>query len=269
MESILKHSLIILTSVILILSCSSGKKENIRGRHPDNSPEIGKTEVLGGETIAIRGYTGDHEFNTKMKLIDLEIMDCYKQFVPGGTAQEAVLNLKVEIDNYGSVQFLDYNVKTKTEKKIANCVLGDIETLTFRPGSAREVDYRLVYKPIKSEKKKLSQINNKRSRMIKALPDMAIFKKCYEAALERNPHTGGNFTISFVITEAGKAIDATIVESSFQNTDVPLCVVKKLLKTYFPESDVEDKVQIKFKYGTVAPPTQSIRERKKTMDIDL
>jgi len=267
----LKHFLIILFLIPLsaAFSCSSGKKETIRSRHPDNTPEIGSTEVLGGDTVAIRGYTGDHEFNTKMKLIDLEIIDCYKQFVPGGNAQEVILNLKIEIDNYGSIQFLDYNVKSDLEKKVANCVLGDVESLTFRPGNMREVDYRLVYKPVKSKKKVISRTSSKRSRMIKALPDMSIFKKCYEAALERNPHSGGSFTISFKITEKGKAVDATIVESSFQNTDVPLCVVKRLLKTYFPESDVEDKVQIKFKYGTTAPATQSIRDRKKTMDIDL
>jgi hypothetical protein len=105
--------------------------------------------------------------------------------------------------------------------------------------------------------------------MIKALPDMGIFKKCYEAALERNPGSGGDFTISFKITENGRAVDATIVESSFRNTDVPLCVVKKLMETYFPEGDVEDRVQIKFKYGTAPPPVKSVRERKKTMDIDL
>lgn len=265
----MKQFFAILVLMLIIFSCSSGKKERIRSRHPGKSPEIGTTEVLGGETIAIRGYTGDHEFNSKMKLIDLEVIDCYKQFVPGGSAQEAVLNLNVEIDNYGSVQFLDYKVKTKLEKKVAKCVLGDIEALTFRPGNEREVNYRLVYKPVKSKKKKISQINDRRSRMIRAIPDMEIFKKCYEAALERNPNSGGNFVISFVITEDGKAKNATIAESSFQNTDVPLCVVKKLLKTYFPEGDVEDEVRIKFKYGTAPQPVKSVRERKKTLDIDL
>jgi hypothetical protein len=105
--------------------------------------------------------------------------------------------------------------------------------------------------------------------MIAALPDMAVFKKCYEAALSRNPHVGGDFTISFEITEKGEAKEAMIVTNSFRNTDVPLCVIKRLLKTYFPESDVTDKVSIKFKYGTTPPPNSSIGERKKTLDIDL
>ena len=267
----MKHflNILLLSALLSAFSCSGGKKDNMRGKHPDNTPEIGTTEILGGETIAVRGYTGDHEFNTKMKLLDLEIMDCYKQFISGNAAQEAILNLSIEIDGDGSVRFMDYKIKTKTEKKIAQCILEDIEELAFRPGTEREVNYRLVYKPIKSKKKKLSNINNKRSRMISALPNMAIFKKCYEAALERNPHTGGNFTISFEITEDGKAKNAMIVTSSFRNTDVPLCVVKRLLKTYFPESEVTDKVQIKFKYGTTPPPNSSIGERKKTMDIDL
>ena len=267
----MKHFLNILFLSVLLsaFSCSGGKKDNMRSRHPDNTPEIGTTEILGGETVAVRGYTGDHEFNTKMKLLDLEIMDCYQQFVFGGTAQEAVLNLSVEINGYGAVNFLDYKTKTDTEKKIAKCILRDIEELVFRPGSEREINYRLVYKPIKSKKKKLSNISDKRSRMISALPDMAVFKKCYEAALSRNPHIGGDFTISFEITEKGKAQNALIVANSFQNADVPLCVIKRLLKTYFPESDVTDKVQIKFKYGTAPPPNSSIGERKKTMDIDL
>jgi len=267
----LKHflNIVIFTLVLTLISCSGGKKDNMSSRHPDNSPEIGTTEILGGETIAVRGYTGDHEFNTKMKLLDLEIMDCYKQFVSGGTAQEAVLNLSIEIDAYGTIQFMDYKIKTKTEKKIVQCILGDIEELVFRPGSEREVNYQLVYKPIKSKKKKLSNISDKRSRMISALPNMAVFKKCYEAALSRNPHIGGDFTISFEITEEGKAKNALIVTSSFRNSDVPLCVIKRLLKTYFPESDVTDKVQIKFKYGTTPPLNSSIGERKKTMDIDL
>jgi hypothetical protein len=263
------YHILILSVLLSALSCSSGKKDNMRSRHPDNTPEIGTTEILGGETIVVRGYTGDHEFNTKMKLLDLEIMDCYKQFVSGGTAQEAVLNLNVEIDGYGSVKFMDYKTKTKTEKKIAKCILRDIEELVFRPGSEREVNYRLVYKPTKSKKKKISKISDKRSRMIAALPDMAVFKKCYEAALSRNPHVGGDFTISFEITEKGEAKEAMIVTNSFRNTDVPLCVIKRLLKTYFPESDVTDKVSIKFKYGTIPPPNSSIGERKKTLDIDL
>lgn len=261
--------LLLLLILLPTLSCSSGKKDNMKGRHPDNSPEIGTTEILGGETVAVRGYTVDHEFNTKMKLLDIEIMDCYQQFVSGGAAQEVVLNLSVEINGYGAVNFLDYKTKTETEKKIAKCILRDIEELVFRPGSEREVDYRLVYKPVKSKKKKLSNISGKRSRMISALPDMAVFRKCYEAALSRNPHISGDFTISFEITAEGRAQNALIVANSFQNTDVPLCVIKRLLKTHFPESDVTDKVQIKFKYGTAPPPTTSIGERKKIMDIDL
>jgi len=262
-------NIVIFTLVFTLLSCSGGKKDNMRSRHPDNTPEIGTTEILGGETVAVRGYTGDHEFNTKMKLLDIEIMDCYQQNVSGGAAQEAILNLSVEINGYGAVNFMDYKIKTPIEKKIAQCILRDIEELVFRPGAEREVNYQLVYKPIKSKKKKVANITGKRSRMIGALPDMAVFKKCYEAALSRNPHIGGDFTISFEITEKGEAKNALIVTSSFQNADVPLCVIKRLLKTYFPESDVTDKVQIKFKYGTVAPPNSSIGERKKTMDIDL
>jgi len=260
---------VVMLTLIFSLSCSSGKKDNMKSRHPDKSPEIGTTEILGGETIAIRGYTGDHELNSKMKQLDLEVIDCYKQFASGGSPEEIVLNLSVEIDNYGSVQFLDYRNKKKVAKKIAKCILGDIEELVFRPGNERTSNYRLVFKPVRSDKKKKSRLNSKRSRMIQALPDMATYKKCYMEALKRNPNSGGNFTISFTISQKGKAGNATILANSFRNSDVALCVVKRILKTYFPESDVKDKVQIKFKYGTAAPATKSIRDRKKSMDIDL
>ena len=265
-------SLIFIVFVVFIatLSCSSGPSVRKRNKESSkNSSEIGSTEILGGETVAIRGHTGDHEFNKKMKLLDLEVIDCYKQFVEGNEAKEAILNIYVDIDYEGYVEFVDYKIKTKFEKKIATCVLGDIETLSFRPGQERKVKYKLVYTPSKRKKKKLSEIDDKRSRMIMALPDMAIFKKCYEAALEKNPHSGGNFTLSFMITRKGTAVDAKIINNSFRNPDVPLCIIKRLLKTYFPEGDVDDKVKIKFKYGTVAPATTTIRERKKTMDIDL
>lgn len=244
-----------------IFSCASSEAKAEKTK-AESDPEIGEAAMKGGERVAIRGYSQDKEMSKKMKQLDLEIIDCYKQFTPVGNASDMTIKYNIIIDESGFIEKASYKRGDSSFNKIAECIAKDMKELPFRPGELRELDYTLVFKPLKQ--KKQVDPNDKRSKMILSLSDMKKFRVCYEEAAAKIPGISGNFTIKFIITEEGKAEDMKIKGNTFPDTKVPLCVVKKLSETIFPESESEDVVEVNFKYVSANPP-----KARKSMDIDM
>lgn len=246
----------------LFFSCASSemKAEKIKA---ESDPEIGEASMSGGERVAIKGYSGDSEMNKKMKLMDLEVIDCYKQYTAiGKNADELNINFTVIVDETGFIEKVSFKGNGSYSNKIAACVANDMQELSFRPGDVREINYKLVFKPIKQKKKENS--NNPRSKMILSLSEMKKFRVCYEEQIANTPGVGGNFTIKFIVTEDGRAEDIKISGNSFSDAKVPLCVVKKLSDTIFPEGESEDRVEVNFKFVSSSPVKQ-----RRSMDIDM
>lgn len=246
---------------VIISSCASGElKES--GRKEATDPEIGKAEMKGGGKVTISGYSKDPEMNKKMKVLDLEIADCYKQFTPIGKASEMVIKFNIIIDESGFIESANFKNEGTDHNNVAKCIANDMKELSFRPGELRELEYRFVFKPLKEKKKALP--DDKRSRMIMSLSEMKKFKVCYEEQIAKTPGIGGNFTIKFILTEEGRADDIKISSNTFNDPTVPLCVVKKLAETIFPEGDSEDYVEVNFKFVSSSP-----SRMRKSMDIDM
>lgn len=229
----------------------------------ESSPEIGIASMTGGERVAVRGYSKDSEMNKKMQLLDLEIVDCYKQFIPIGKAiSETTISLEVSIDISGFLEKIKINGNSPVADKIGECISKDLETLSFRPGEEREVSYRLVFKPL--AKSKSVKNDDPRSRMIMSLADMKKFRNCYDEEIASTPGIGGSFSLNFKVDEDGNVSDIKITSNTFSNNSVPLCVVKKLADTMFPEGESVDTVEVNFKFESNAP----VKVRK-SMDIDM
>ncbi len=244
-----------------IFSCASSEAKAEKAKS-ESDPEIGEASMKGGERVAIRGYTADKEMNKKMKQLDLEIIDCYKQFTPIGNVSDMTIKYNIIIDESGFIEKASYKRGASSFNKIAECIAKDMKELPFRPGELRELDYTLVFKPLKQKK----QVNpdDKRSKMILSLSEMKKFRTCYEEAAAKVPGISGNFTIKFIVTEEGKAEDMKITGNTFPDAKVPLCVVKKLSETFFPEGESDDFVEVTFKYVSANPP-----KMRKSMDIDM
>jgi len=253
--------LLILLFLFGLLSCSTSPSLG-RTAEKELNPEIGVATMTGGNRVAVRGYSKDSELNKKMQLLDLEIIDCYKQFVPVGKVSENTISFDLRIDISGFVEKVRINGNSPVSQKVGNCIAKDIDSLSFRPGEEREIDYRLVFKPLETSKK--VKTDDPRSKMIMSLSDMKKFKKCYEDEIAATPGIGGDFSISFKVDEEGKVKNIKITSNTFSNTRVPLCVVKKLSDTVFPESDNEDTVEVNFIFKSDAP----VKTRK-SMDINM
>jgi len=261
---IVKNSIFSVFLIIMVFSfsCASGSTGRGSSGKKENSPEIIETTVKGGEKVAIRGYSKDTELNSKMKLLDLEIADCYKSYTPIGKAVDTTVLFDVIIDESGLIERADFKKGDPVYEKIAGCIARDMQELTFRPGNLREINYRLVFKPLKTKKKAVG--DDKRSRMILTLSEMKRFKSCYEDQLSKKPGIGGKFKIRFVVTEDGKAKNITIADNTFSEPSVPLCVVRKLSVMIFPEGENEDYVEVNFNFETANP-----IKRTRSMDIDI
>jgi hypothetical protein len=246
---------------LMFSSCASSESKEREKREAAN-PEIGEATVKGGQKVAIMGYSNDPEMNKKMKVLDLEIADCYKQFTPIGKAAEMTINFNIVIDESGFIEKAAFKHADPAYNKIAGCISNDMKELAFRPGELREVSYRLVFKPVK-EKKKIDP-DDKRSKMILSLAEMKRFRVCYEEQIAKTPGIGGNFTIKFILTEDGRAEDIKIAGNTFNDPKVPLCVVKKLSEMAFPEGDAQDYVEVNFKFVSSTP-----SRGRKSMDIDM
>ncbi len=248
-------------ALLLFLSCSSGDMPVSRHEPDRASPEIGVATMSGGETVKIRGYTGDPEVNRQMKLIDLEIIDCYRQNVHNIGIKSFSLNFSFYIDRTGRPTDIYYRVQDRILNDLGECISNDIRTLSFRPGSPREISsYRLNFIPLKERQEEKSP----RTEMIKSLSDMDKFRECYEEELRKSPGIGGKFTLRFMVSEYGDAENIEIIFNTFNAPDVPLCVVKKLAETRFPPGETDDIVEVNFTFTSSAP-----MKRRRTMDIDL
>lgn len=252
---------VIFSFIYAFTACSSSPSSGGLSEK-ESSPEIGVASMTGGERVAVRGYSKDSEMNKKMQMLDLEIIDCYKQFVPIGKVSENTVSFEIVIDMSGFIQKTRINGNSPVSQKIGNCISKDLDTLSFRPGEERDISYRLIFKPL--EKSKSVKNDDPRSKMILSLSDMKKFKKCYEDEIASTPGIGGDFSIRFKVDEEGNVNDIKITSNTFSNNTVPLCVVKKLADTVFPESESEDNVEVNFKFQSNAP----IKKRK-SMDIDM
>jgi len=259
----------------LFLSCSSGDRPVSRQDADRSSPEIGTATMSGGETVNIRGYSSDPEANRQLKLIDLEIIDCYRQHVGRIGVVEVLLDFVFYIDRNGRAADIRYKANPPSAAHLGECVKRDIDTLSFRPGSPREINsYRLVFKPEPKEKRveqttrggevRHSRDEDPRSKMIKSLADMQKFRDCYEEELRRVPGIGGKFTLRFMVSEYGEVENVEITSNTFNEPKVPLCVVKKLVDTRFPRGETDDIVEVNFTFTSSAP-----LKRRRTMDIDM
>jgi len=248
--------------VLIFAACSSSPSSR-KSSEKESSPEIGVATMTGGERVAVRGYSKDPEMNKKMQMLDLEIVDCYKQFTPIGKAvSETTVNFEISIDISGFLEKIKISGNSPVSDKIGECISKDLETLSFRPGEEREVTYRLVFKPL--AKSKSVKKDDPRSKMIMSLADMKKFRTCYDEEIASTPGIGGNFSLNFKVDEDGNVSDIKITSNTFSNNRVPLCVVKKLADTMFPESESEDTVEVNFKFESNAP----VKIRK-SMDIDM
>lgn len=252
---------VIFSFIYAFTACSSSPSSKKTAEN-DGSPEIGVVTMTGGERVAVRGYSKDPELNKKMQMIDLEIVDCYKQFVPVGKISENTISFELTIDISGFIEKIRINGNSPVAQKIGNCISKDLDTLSFRPGEEREISYRMIFKPL--AKNKNVKTDDPRSKMIMSLSDMKKFKKCYEEQIAKTPGIGGDFSVNFKVDEEGAVKDIKITSNTFSNNEVPLCVVKKLADTIFPESESEDTVEVNFKFKSNAP----VKIRK-SMDIDM
>jgi hypothetical protein len=265
----------VIAVLFTILSCSSGDRPVSRHDPDKSSPEIGTATMSGGETVDIRGYTSDSEANRQLKLIDLEIIDCYRQNVGRIGITEILLDYAFYIDRNGKPADIRYKANPENAAILGDCIKRDIHTLSFRPGSPRDItSYRLVFKPEPKIKQNdivsgttdrhYTKKEDPRSKMIKSLSDMDTFRDCYEEEIKRTPGIGGKFTLRFLVSEYGDVENVEIVHSTFNEPKVPLCVVKKLADIRFPRGETDDIVEVNFEFSPSGP-----MKRRRTMDIDM
>ncbi len=263
----------VIVAAILFSSCSSGDIPASRHDPDKSSPEIGTATMSGGETVSIRGYTSDSEANRQLKLIDLEIIDCYRQNAGRIGITEILLEYAFYIDRNGKPADIRYNAKPESAAILGDCIRRDIYTLSFRPGSPRNIaSYRIVFTPQvdrvqrdevrgRVERRSPDQ-ENARSKMIKSLSNMDTFRDCYEEEIKRTPGIGGKFALRFMVSEYGDVENIEIVHNTFNEPKVPLCVVKKLADIRFPRGETDDIVEVNFEFSPSGP-----MKRRRTLDI--
>jgi len=270
LRSAYRFTLIMNLIFLCFLSCSSSERPSSRRHLVSSSPEIGKATMSGGETVNIRGYTSDSEVNRQIKLIDLEIIDCYKQNVGKIGVKEMLLDFSFYIDRNGRSADIRYKSDPKDAAYLGECIKNDIKSLSFRPGSPRDISsYRMVFTPITrneayGDENITKTPDDPREKMIRSLADMKKFRDCYEKELKRTPGIGGKFTLRFMISVFGEVENVEIINNTFSEPEVPLCVVKKLVDTPFPHGDTDDIVEVNFTFTSSAP-----LKRRRTMDIDM
>lgn len=64
-----------------------------------------------------------------------------------------------------------------------------------------------------------------------------VFRKCYEAALQRAPKTEGRVTVKIVIGRDGKVSSAADGGSDVGDTQMVACVVEEVAKAAFPQPE--------------------------------
>ena len=141
--------------IIFLFSCSSNDKVSKKDTKRSNNSEIGYSELEGGETLHLYGKTEDAELSRKMKLLDIDFIECYQDVMQTGKAENIDLDFTIFIDYDG--YFEEISLETPSSKnalKISRCVEEEIGTLSVRPGNSREVNFKLSYKIIQEKSKK-------------------------------------------------------------------------------------------------------------------
>lgn len=236
------------------LSCGTSKKSKSEKKGTDS--EISSVEIEGGEMLHLYGYSKDSEVVRKMKLLDIDFVDCYQNTVEKGKAESISIDFDLEIDNDGFFENIEIvKVPSKEANKIAKCVKKEVESIGVRPGNPRNAKYTLSYKIIKERPKKMSKQakakaakDDLRSKTLASLAQMKKFNDCYEARKAKNPKLQGKFTLKFTVSEDGEVYDIKLRNNTFTDKYVVNCVVEKLEDTVFPQGDSEDEVEVNFNF---------------------
>lgn len=244
--------------IVFSFSCSSGnssKKKKPDDKRGTNS-EIGSVEIEGGEMLHVYGYSKDSEVVRKMKLLDIDFIECYQDTVQIGKASSMDISFALEIDEDGFFEEIQIvKVPSKEANKIAKCVKKQVEEIGVRPGNPRSADYRLSYKIVKEKPKKMNketkarvEKNDLRAKTIASLAQMKKFKDCYDERKAKNPKIQGKFTLKFTIAPDGEVYDIKLRNNTFTDKYVVNCTVEKLEDTVFPQGDSEDEVEVNFNF---------------------
>ena len=253
--------------VVFALSCSSSQKSSAKhsGKGSSNS-EIGPAEMEGGETLSVYGYSKDDEVSRKMKLLDVDFIDCYQNTMPVGKAENINIDFELTIDEDGFFEFIGIEKnKSKNANKIARCVKKEMEVIGVRPRNPRETDFRLSYKIVHEKHKqetKRGKMNDLRSKTISSLAQMKKFHECYDSRKAKNPKIKGKFSLKFTVSEDGEVYDIKLRNNTFNDRYVINCVVEKLEDTIFPKGDSEDEVEVNFDFTATYDNPKSDKPRK-------
>ncbi len=265
----MKHLFFVLSiiSIIFTLSCSSGKDSASRkSERKVNNSEIGTVETEGGELLNISGYSKDNEVMRKMKMLDEDFIDCYKNVIKIGKAENIDIHFSFEIDSEGFFDGIDIvKVPSKEANKIARCIKKEMESVGVRPGNQRTADYRLSYKLVKGTKKtetKKSKMNDLRSKKLASLAQMQKFKECYESRKAKNPKIQGKFTLKFTVAQDGEVYDIKLRNNTLTDKYVINCVITELEDTVFPQGESDDEVEVNFNFTATSANPRPDKPRK-------
>lgn len=250
----------------VISSCSSGKSSSQRHEKKGDNSEIGYAEMEGGELLRVFGYSKDVEVARKMKLLDMDFIDCYQDTIKIGEAENMDIDFDIEIDNDGFFEMIEIaRMKSKTATKIAKCIKKEMELIGVRPGNPRDAKFRLSYKIAKGKlkhKEKKGKTNDLRSQMITSLAKMKKFKECYDKRRAKNPKLQGKFTLKFTLSSDGEVYDIKLRNNTFTDKYVINCAVEKLEDTIFPKGDSDDEVEINFDFTATSDNPRPDKPRK-------
>jgi len=249
-----------------MLSCSSGKGNSRKNTKKGDNSEIGYVEIEGGETLKVYGYSKDTEVSRKMKLLDLDFIDCYQTEIKAGEAENINIDFDIDIDNDGFFEMIDFaKMKSKNATKIAKCIKQEMESIGVRPGNPRNTNFHLSYKIVKEkhrEKEKHGKMNDLRSQTIASLAKMKKFKECFDARKAKNPKLQGRFTLKFTIDADGEVYDIKLRNNTLADKYVINCTVEKLEDTVFPKGDSDDEVEVNFDYTATSDNPRPEKPRK-------
>ncbi len=248
-----------------IFSCSSGKNSSKKHEKKGDNSEIGYVEIEGGETLKVYGYSKDNEVGRKMKMLDLDFIECYQATVKPGEAENMNINFNLEIDIDGFFEMIDIaKMKSKNAVKIAKCIKKEMESIGVRPGNPRNAEFNLSYKIVKEkhQQKEKHKINDLRSQTIASLAKMKKFKECFDARKAKNPKLQGKFTLKFTIDPDGEVYDIKLRNNTLADKYVINCTVEKLEDTIFPKGDSDDEVEVNFDFTATSDNPRPEKPRK-------
>ncbi|MBQ3368167.1 AgmX/PglI C-terminal domain-containing protein [bacterium] len=261
----MKKLLAILLIVCSVFSCSSGKSSSKKNTKKSENSEIGYVEMEGGETLKVYGYSKDPEVARKMKLLDMDFIDCYQDTIKPGEAENMNIDFLLSIDIEGFFEMIEIEkMKSKNANKIAKCIKKEMEQIGVRPGKSRDAEFHLSYKIVreKHKEKEKHKINDLRSKTIASLAKMKKFKECFDNRKAKNPKLQGKFTLKFTIDPDGEVYDIKLRNNTFTDKYVINCTVEKLEDTVFPKGDSDDEVEVNFDYTATSDNPRPDKPRK-------